>query len=78
MKQHVIRAILRDIFQIPSLRISFSSLGISKTSDGILFPSDKIWERSEKIKKISENGEKSLRIRARFLGGMIVNSHTKH
>ncbi len=78
IKQHVIRAILRDIFQIPSLGISFSSLGILKTSDGILFSSEKIGKRSEKIKKISENDKKNLRICARFVGGMILNSRRKH
>ena len=51
IKQHVIRTILRDIFQIPSLGISFSSLGILKTSDGILFPSEKFGEISEKIEE---------------------------
>ena len=51
MKQHVVRAILRDIFQIPSLGISFSSFGILKTSDGILFLSEKIGG------KVGENQE---------------------
>ena len=33
---------------------------------------------SEKIKKKSENDEKMLRIRARFVGGMILNLRGKH
>ena len=52
IKRHVVRAILRDIFQIMSDGIYFSSLAILKTSDGILFPTDKIRENSE------ENQEK--------------------
>ena len=33
---------------------------------------------SEKIKKKSENDEKRLRIRPKFVGGMILNSRRKH
>ena len=85
IKQHVVREILRDFFRIMSHGIYFSSLRILKTSDGILFPSDeigefseKIGEKSEEIKKISENVEKKLRIRVRFIGGMILNPRRKH
>ena len=78
IKRHVVRAILRDIFRIMSHGIYFSSLAILKTSDGILFPTDKIGDNSEKIKKKSENVEKSLRIRPKFVGGMILNSRRKH
>ena len=52
-KQHVIRSISRDIFQIKSDEISFSS--------------EKIFISSEKIGKSS-------RIRAKFVGRMILNS----
>ena len=78
IKRHVVRAILRDIFRIMSDGIYFSSLAILKTSDGILFPTDKIRDNSEKIKKKSENVEKKLRIRVRFIGGMILNPRRKH
>ena len=92
IKQPVVRAILRDIFRIPSHGIYFSSHAILNTSDRILFPSEKIGEisektgeisekierRSEKFKKRSENVVKSLRIRARFVGRMILNSRKKH
>ena len=85
IKQHVVRAILRDFFQITSHGIYFSSHAILKTSDGILLPTDEIGENSEKfgkrsgkIKKKSENVVKSLRIRARFVGEMILNSRRKH
>ena len=85
IKQHVVREILRDFFRI-------SSHAILNTSDEILFPTDKIGEisekigeisekigdKSEEIKKISENGEKSLRICARFIGRMILNPRRKH
>ena len=56
-KQHVIRSISRDIFQIKSDEISFSS--------------EEIGKKSEKIAKCS-------RIRARFVGRMILNSRRKH
>ena len=78
IKQHVVREILRDFFRIMSDGIYFSSHAILKTSDGILFPTDKIGEMSEKIKKKSENFEKSLRIRPKFVGGMILNPRRKH
>ena len=85
IKQHVVRAILRDFFRIMSHGIYFSSHAILKTSDGILFPSDKFGEisekfegNSEKIKNKSENVEKSLRIRPKFVGRMILNSRRKH
>ena len=78
MKQHVVRAILRDFFRIMSDGIYFSSLAILKTSDGILFPTDKIGDNSEKIKKKSEDVEKKLRIRVRIIGGMILNPRRKH
>jgi len=62
--------------------IYFSSLRILKTSDGILFLSEKIEENSEiiqkKMKKRSENVVRSLRMRAEFVGGMILNSRRKH
>ncbi len=91
IKRPVVRAILRDFFRIMSHGIYFSSHGILKTSDGILFPSEKIGEisektgeisekierRSEKFKKRSENVVKSLRIRAGFVGRMILNSRKK-
>ena len=62
MKQHVVRAILRDIFQKTSHRIYFSSHGILKTSDKIGKISDKIVEKSEKAVECSlfskfENGK---------------------
>ena len=57
LKQHVIRSISRDIFQIKSDEISFSS--------------EKIFISSEKIGKC-------LRIRARFVGRMILNSRRKY
>ena len=78
IKQHVIRVISWDIFRIMSYEICFSSHAILKTSDGILYSSEKFGEMSEKIKKKSENDEKRLRIRARFVGGMILNSRRKH
>ena len=78
IKRHVVRAILRDFFRIMSDGIYFSSLAILKTSDEILFPTDKIGDNSEKIKKKSENVEKKLRIRVRFVGGMILNPRRKH
>ena len=78
IKRHVVRAILRDFFRIMSHGIYFSSHAILKTSDGILFSSEKFGEMSEKIKKKSENFEKRLRIRARFVGGMILNLRGKH
>ena len=65
--------------------IYLSSHAILNTSDGILFPSDEIGEfsekfgdMSEKIKKKSENDDKRLRIRPKFVGGMILNSRRKH
>ena len=67
-----------DIFRIMSHGIYFSSHAILKTSDGILFPSDEIGEFSEKIGEKSEKDEKRLRIRARFVGGMILNPRRKH
>lgn len=67
-----------DIFRIMSHGIYFSSHAILKTSDGILFSSEKFGDMSEKIKKKSENDEKGLRIRARFVGGMILNPRRKH
>ena len=74
IKQHVVRAILRDFFRVISHGIYFSSHGILKTSDGILFPTDKIGEisekfgeRSEKTKKRAINVEESLRIRPKFV-----------
>ena len=85
IKQHVVRVISWDFFRIMSDENYFSSHAILKTSDGILFPTDEIGEISEKtgevsekIKKKSENFEKRLRIRARFVGGMILNSRRKH
>ena len=68
IKQHVVRAILRDFFRIRSHGISFSSLAILNTSEGILFSSDKIGEISEKFgegsekikKKLEKTGENSL------------------
>ena len=62
MKQHVVRAILRDIFQKTSHGIYFSSLEILKTSDKIGKISDKIVEKSEKAVECSlfskfENGK---------------------
>jgi len=53
MKQHVVRSISRDIFQI--------------ISDEIFISSEKIGKKSDKIGKSS-------RIRARFVGRMILNS----
>lgn len=41
IKQHVVRTILSDISQIPSLEISFSSLAILFSSHAILMKSDK-------------------------------------
>ena len=55
MKQHVVRSISRDFFQI--------------LSDEIFISSEKIGKKSEKIGKIS-------RIRARFVGLMILNSRS--
>ena len=78
IKQHVVREILRDFFRIMSHGIYFSSHAILKTSDEILFSSEKFGDMSEKIKKKSENDEKRLRIRARFVGGMILNPRRKH
>ena len=52
-KQHVVRSISKDIFQILS---------------------DEIFISSEKIGKKSEEIGKSSRIRAKFLGRMILNS----
>ena len=78
IKRHVVRAILRDFFRIMSHGIYFSSHAILKTSDEILFSSEKFGEMSEKIKKKSENVEKKLRIRVRFIGGMILNPRRKH
>ena len=65
MKQHVVRAILRDIFQKTSHRIYFSSHGILKTSDKIGKISDKIVEKSEKAVECSlfskfENGKEEI------------------
>ena len=57
MKQHVVRSISRDIFQIIS---------------------DEIFISSEIISISSEKIGKSLRIRARFLGQMILNSRGVH
>ena len=71
IKRHVVRAILRDFFRIMSHGIYFSSHAILKTSDEILFS-------SEKFREMSENDEKRLRNRARFVGGMILNSRRKH
>ena len=85
IKQPDVRAILRDIFRFTSHGIYFSSHAILKTSDEILFPTDEIGENSEKfgkssgkIKKKSENVVKSSRIRAGFVGGMVLNSRRKH
>ena len=78
IKQHVVRAILRDFFRIMSHGIYFSSHAILKTSDGILFSSEKFGEKSEKIKKKSEKVEKSLRIHPKFVRGMILNLRGKH
>ena len=78
IKQHVVRAIIRDFFRIMSHGVYFSSHAILKTSDEILFSSEKIGEKSEEIKKISENDEKRLRIRPKFVGGMILNPRRKH
>ena len=78
IKQHVVRVILRDFFRIMSHGIYFSSHAILKTSDEILFSSEKFGDMSEKIKKKSENDEKRLRIRPKFVGGMILNSRRKH
>ena len=78
IKRHVVRAILRDFFRIMSHEIYFSSHAILKTSDGILFSSEKFGDNSENIKKKSENVEKKLRIRIRFIGGMILNPRRKH
>ena len=78
IKQHVVRAISWDFFRIMSHGIYFSSHAILKTSDEILFSSEKFGEMSEKIKKKSENDETRLRIRARFVGGMILNPRRKH
>ena len=71
IKQHVVRAILREIFRIMSHGIYFSSYAILKTSDGILFPTYEIGEMSEKI-------EINSRIRPKFAGGMILNSRKTH
>ena len=57
MKQHVVRSISRDIFQI--------------ISDEIFISSEKIGKKSEKIGKSS-------RIRARFVGRMILSSRSIH
>lgn len=78
IKQHVVRAISWDIFRIMSHEIYFSSHVILKTSDGILFSSEKFGDMSEKTRQKSENDEKRLRIRARFVGGMILNLRGKH
>ena len=78
IKRHVVRAILRDFFRIMSHGIYFSSHAILKTSDEILFSSEKFGDMSEKIKKKSENDEKRLRIRPKFVGGMILNPRRKH
>ena len=92
IKQHVVRAILRDFFRIMSHGIYFPSHAILNTSDEILFPTDKIgereektgeisekiWKNSEKIKKKAVNVKKSLRICARFVGRMILNSRSIH
>ena len=85
IKRPVVRVILSDLFRIMSHGIYFSSHAILNTSDGILFPSDKIGEiserfgkNSEKIKKKAVNVKKSLRIRAGFVGRMILNSRKKH
>ena len=56
-KQHVVRSISRDIFQI--------------TSDEIFISSEKIGKKSDKIGKSS-------RIRARFVGRMILSSRSIH
>ena len=60
IKQHVVRAILRDFFRIMSHGIYFSSHAILKTSDEILFPTEKIRENSE------ENQEKVGEFREKF------------
>ena len=78
IKQHVVRAILRDFFRIMSHEIYFSSHAILKTSDEILYSSEKFGDNSENIKKKSENFEKSLRIRPKFVGEMILNPRRKH
>lgn len=52
-KQHVVRAILWDIFRITSHGIYFPSLAILKTSDGISIPSDIIGEKLKKSEKMS-------------------------
>ena len=62
IKRPVVRVILRDIFQIPSHGIYFSSHRILKTSDKIGKISDKIVEKAEKAVKYSlfskfENGK---------------------
>ena len=56
-KQHVVRSISRDFFQI--------------MSDDFFISSEKIEKKSDKIAKCS-------RIRARFVGRMILNSRRKH
>ena len=53
-KQHVVRSISRDIFQI--------------ISDEIFISSEEIGKKSDKIAKGS-------RIRVKFVGRMILNSH---
>jgi len=56
-KQHVVRSISREIFQI--------------ISDEIFISSEKIGKKSDKIGKSS-------RIRARFVGRMILSSRSIH
>ena len=56
-KQHVVRSISREIFQI--------------MSDEIFISSEKIGKKSDKIAKGS-------RIRVKFVGRMILSSHSIH
>ena len=67
IKQHVVRAILRDIFRIMSHGIYFSSHAILKTSDGILFPTYEIGGNSESFwEKLGENQDKVGECREKF------------
>ena len=57
-KQHVIRSISRDIFQIKSDEISFSSEKIFISSEKIFISSEKTGKKSEKIGKSSRKSGK--------------------
>ena len=67
-----------DEILFPTDKIGEISEKIGEISEKIGEISEKIGDKSEEIKKKSENDEKRLRIRPKFVGGMILNSRRKH